>query len=212
MKVLKTIDTLILFFVLILLTILLGETAIYMLDLNQLLYKDLSEQLTIDQIETLFNTKAEWAWVSYVVLPLLLFLKITVIAWILAIGGFFTDTSLDHKAYFQIVLKAEFVFLLAIVFKIIWFKFIAPDSTFEQVQQFVPLSLQHIIDTGNVPQWGLYPLQLINIFELAYWLVLSVLISKATKMGNGLKIVAMGYGPALFIWVVFIMFLTLNLS
>ncbi len=208
----RIVDIVIIFLLLNLLTILFGEVTIYVFDLNQLLYKNLSEQLTFNQIETIFEAKAKWAWVSYVAIPILLFLKITIIAWILAIGGFFAETELPHKVYFQMVLKAEFIFLLSVVFKIFWFKFVTPDFSFEEVQQFVPLSLQQLLDTSTIPQWALYPLQLINIFEIGYWVILAVSLSKATKKTNGFKILAMSYGPALIIWVVFIMFLTLNLS
>ena len=62
--------------------------------------------------------------------------------------------------------------------------------------------------------WFIYPFQVLNLFELAYWLILAFYIGKATKtnMDNGLKIVASSYGLALFLWVAVIMFFTLNYS
>ncbi|MEA1787163.1 hypothetical protein U1E44_13765 [Arenibacter sp. GZD96] len=195
---------------LVLLTILFGEMAIYFLDLNRLIYKDLSEQLTLQQIEAFFENKKRWAWVGYLVMPVLLFLKITGIAWVLGIGGFFSDISLAHKRYFRIVLISEYIFLIPALVKFGWFYFVETDFSFDQVQQFVPFSLQSVFNTTNVPQWAMYPLQLINLFEVAYWLLLAYLIDKATRTTKGIKIVLTGYAPALFIWVVFIMFLTLN--
>lgn len=199
-----------LFTILVLLNLLLGEMAIYFLDLNQLIYKDLSEQLTLQQIEAFFDTQQRWVWVGYLAMPLLLFLKITVIAWVLSIGGFFKDISMSHKRYFRIVLIAEFIFPVPALLKIGWFFFAETDFSFEQVQQFVPFSLQSVLDTSTVPAWAMYPLQLINVFEVAYWILLAYLMDKAAKTGEGMKIVLTGYAPALFIWVVFIMFLTLN--
>jgi hypothetical protein len=208
----KLLTTLLLFFLLVFSSILLGEMAIYFLKMNQLVYKDLSEQLTLKQIEDFFDTKERWAWVGYLMMPLLLFLKLTVIAWVLGIGGFFNEVSLSHRSYFRIVLVSEYFFLIPALSKIVWFYFFETDFTYEQVQQFVPFSLQSIMETSSIPNWALYPLQLCNLFELVYWFILAVLIDKATWGNKGIKVVLMGYAPALFIWVVFIMFLTLNVS
>ena len=70
---LKKTTTLFLFLGLMILSLLLGEMAIYFLKMNQLVYKDLSEQLTLKQMEEFFNTKERWAWVSYLIIPFLLF-------------------------------------------------------------------------------------------------------------------------------------------
>ncbi len=208
----KIIDTGLLFIALVILAILLGEMATYFLNINELLYKDLSEQLTLQQIEELFKSKTKWAWAGYVLLPVLLFLKITVIAWVLAIGGFFSELELRHKHYFRIVLLAEFILLLPGLLKILWFYFYEPDFTLERVQQFVPFSLQSIMDVSGIPDWAIYPLQLINLFEFLYWILLAYLIDRYAKTNQGIKVVLMSYAPALLVWVVFIMFLTLNYS
>lgn len=192
--------------------LLLGEARVHFLDLNNLLYNNLSEQLTLQQIEEYFANQHRWKWVSYVVLMVLLYLKTTVLAWILAMGGFFYGVELPHKKYWQIALQAEFIFLIPPVVKIAWFVLIQPDFSLQDVQQFVPFSLQSILDTSEIPVWVLYPLQLVNVFEILYWGLLVLLFNKATNSRKGLALVASSYGPALFTWTIFIMFLTLNLS
>jgi hypothetical protein len=182
------------------------------LDLNRLLYKNLSEQLTLKQIEAYFATQSRWQWLQYVLLPVVLYLKSTVLAWILAIGGFFYGLELSHKNYWKIVLQAEFIFLVSVLVKILWFVIIQPEFSLEEVQQFVPFSLQSILDTTTIPSWALYPLQLLNVFEGLYWVLLVVLLNQASGSKKGALIVVSSYGPALFIWIIFIMFLTLNLS
>lgn len=208
----KTGTTFLFFLFLVLLSVLLGEMAIYVLELNQLIYKDLSEQLTLRQIEEIFEAQSQWAWVGYIILPLLLFFKITLIAWVLAIGGFFNEVILSHGKYFRIVLLTEFIFLLPAILKIVWFYFFETDFTYGQVGEYVPLSVQSFLNTNGIPKWALYPLQIVNVFEVVYWVLLAFLIDKASRSEKGMKVVLMGYGPALFIWIVFIMFLTLNLT
>lgn len=203
---------LILFLSLVLLTFLVSEASIYFLDINQLLYKNLSEQLTLKQIEGYFNSQARWGWVKYPLLPLALLVKTTLVAWVLSIGGFFYDVSLSHRNYWKITLQAEFVFILAALFKILWFIFIQKDFTLIQVQEYFPLSIQSIINSDGIPQWAIYPLQLFNAFEATYWVFLIVLINQSTKSNKGLGVVALSYGPALLFWMILIMFLSLNLS
>jgi hypothetical protein len=62
--------------------------------------------------------------------------------------------------------------------------------------------------------WFIYPFQVINLFEFAYWFILASLISKELKTttSKGFSIVASSYGVALLIWVVGVMFFTLNMS
>ena len=153
MRNMRLSNTLFLFLALVLLTMLLGEMATYFLKINELLYKDLSEQLTLQQIEKILQTKTKWSWVGFAVLPLLLFLKISVIAWVLAIGGFFHDVELKHKHYFRTVLISEFVFLLPALLKIGWFYFFEMEYTLEEVQQFVPFSLMHLLGGEGVPDY-----------------------------------------------------------
>ena len=204
--------SLILFFSLVVLNLLFSEAATYYLSINELLYNNLSEQLTLKQIEDYFETQARWRWLQYVLPPVVLYLKTTFMAWILAMGGFFYGVSLSHKKYWEIVLHAEFVFVLVAVFKILWFTFIQTDFSLEDLQQFMPLSLQSILDTSAIPLWALYPLQLLNAFEVLYWIILILLLNQATKTKKGFGVVLASYGPALFVWMIFIMFLTLNLS
>jgi hypothetical protein len=208
----KPLNNFILLLILAFLTLLLSEAATFFLDLNRLLYKNLSEQLTLKQIEAYFATQSRWQWLQYVLLPVVLYLKSTVLAWILAIGGFFYGLELSHKNYWKIVLQAEFIFLVSVLVKILWFVIIQPEFSLEEVQQFVPFSLQSILDTTTIPSWALYPLQLLNVFEGLYWVLLVVLLNQASGSKKGALIVVSSYGPALFIWIIFIMFLTLNLN
>lgn len=208
----KSLNNFILLLILAFLTLLLSEAATFFLDLNRLLYKNLSEQLTLKQIEAYFATQSRWQWLQYVLLPVVLYLKSTVLAWILAIGVFFYGLELSHKNYWKIVLQAEFIFLVSVLVKILWFVIIQPEFSLEEVQQFVPFSLQSILDTTTIPSWALYPLQLLNVFEGLYWVLLAVLLNQASGSKKGALIVVSSYGPALFIWIIFIMFLTLNLN
>lgn len=197
-----------------LIVILLSEAINQILDINALFYNSFAEQLTKSQIENIFLLKEKWKYINYVIIPVYLILKTLVIASIIYIGLFFSNRDSKFKTIWDLTLKAEFVFLLLPLFKIIWFYFFQTSYTLEDIQYFYPLSALNIIGYENLEPWYIYPLQTLNLFELGYWLFLGYLIGKETKtnMDSGFKIVASSYGPALLLWVVTIMFFTLNYS
>jgi hypothetical protein len=53
-----------------------------------LYYDAFSEQITWERFEKNFNKQKEWAWVGYVAIPLVLVIKLTLIATCLSIGVF----------------------------------------------------------------------------------------------------------------------------
>jgi len=195
--------------------IIFGETINIIFGIDALQYNSMSEKLSSQQLNHFFEFQNKWMWVSYLFIPLYIAIKTCVIAVILYIGTyFFSHEELMYKSLWSIVIKAEFVFLLVFIGKFIWFYFFKTSYTLEDIQFFYPLSALNIIGYKGLEPWYIYPFQALNLFELAYWLILAYFIGKETNtnMDNGLKIVTYSYGPALLLWVSTVMFLTLNYS
>ncbi len=203
-----------LFAVLSLLNLALVYLSKLILNENEALANYLFDFLSTNRIEEIFEKRREWEWLYYLSVTILLLIKIAVIAAIIDIGCFFFDKKIKYKHLFNIVVKAEYVFLLVIVFKIIWFYFIEQDYTFEDLQYFYPFSSLNIVGYSTIDVWWIYPLQVLNLFELAYWYILSYLLAKALKTttDKGFSIVASSYVITLVIWVVGVMFFFLNIS
>lgn len=184
------------------------------LNVEDLVYSNLAEQFSANQIIEIMALKEKWEWITYALIPLLLILKISIIAAILDVGCFFFDKEIKYKRLFNIVVKAEFIFLLVILTKTAWFYFFQQNYTLEDLQYFYPFSALTVIGYEGLPAWFIYPLQVVNIFEAAYWFILAYLIGKELKINTekGLGIVASSYGTGLVIWVVGVMFFTLNMS
>jgi len=104
--------------------------------------------------------------------------------------------------------------LLVIIFKTAWFYFFQTDYNLEDLQYFYPLSALNIVGYEGLQPWFIYPVQVFNLFELAYWVILAYLIDKELNENTvkGMSIVASSYGVSLLIWVVGVMFFTLNMS
>jgi ABC-type transport system involved in cytochrome bd biosynthesis fused ATPase/permease subunit len=78
----------------------------------------------------------------------------------------------------------------------------------------MPLSLLNIFDYTTLNKILIYPFQLLNVFEIIYWIALAYGISKLinNNFDKAFKIVLSSYIPALIVWVVFVMFLTITLN
>ena len=204
--------------------ILIGMITKSLLNLDNLLIDSLSSSYSYEQINEYLNFQKKWEWFSYLIIPILLLIKMSIIASIIYIGAFFhSKAKVTFKQLFNAVVKAEFVFLGVGVLKIIWFYFFQTNYTLEDLQYFYPLSALNIVGYKGLDTWFIYPLQTLNLFELAYWFLLAYYVGKiASPTKNkeennypidfGLKIVASSYGSALLLWIVVVMFFTLNYS
>ncbi|SNR39436.1 hypothetical protein [Flavobacterium sp. ov086] len=202
-------------FLLSLALILLGEATKAILEIDALQYSSMAEKLTSQQLNQYFEFQNKWKWVSYFFIPIYIAIKTSIIAIVLYIGTyFFSQKEVVYKSLWTIVIKAEFVFLLVGIAKIIWFSFFQTKYNFGDIQYFYPLSALNIIGYKELETWFIYPFQTLSLFELTYWLILAYLIGKETEtnMDKGLKIVAYSYGPTLLLWITTIMFFTLNYS
>jgi len=202
------------FITLVILTLIISFLSKELLNTDQLIVNSLAERLTSDQLHEAITIKEKWQWVGYMIIPLLLIIKVSIIAAILDVGLFFFEKEIKYKTIYFFVTKAEFIFLGVIILKTIWFYVFQVNYTLEDLQYFYPLSILNILDYKEFQPWFIYPLQVLNLFELAYWFILAYLLGKELKgsIYKGLSIVASSYGVLLIIWIISVMFFTLNMS
>jgi hypothetical protein len=153
-------------------------------------------------------------YLNYIIVPFNIFIKISTTSIILLIGIALTSFKIRLSQLIEVVIKAEYVFFLPITFEIIYFRYFKPEHTFLDIQYNSSLSLLSIFDYKKLEPWLIYPLQTINLFEVAYIIYLSYQIGYLTKTNvyDGLKIVSYSYIPALLLWVTVVMFFNLNNS
>ncbi len=108
---------------------------------------------------------------------------------------FYSKVSVSFKQLWSVALKAEFVFLLVGIAKIVWFYFFQTDYTLEDIQFFYPLSALNIVGYKGLEAWYIYPFQVLNLFEVAYIFILAHYIGKLTQTNHdkGLTIVTASY-------------------
>ncbi len=197
------------------LTLVLSYAIEKVLQIDVLIQNELSYKFSINELKEILNFQRKWNWILYFFIPIFIFIKILSNSLVVYTGILFLiNIKTDFKEVLNILLKVEFVFLSIPIIKLIWFYFFQTNYTLEDIQYFYPLSALNIIGYKGLESWLIYPLQTLNVFELAYIIILSYQIGTVTKTNadTGLKIVGSSYIPALLLWVTIVMFFTLNFS
>jgi hypothetical protein len=178
-----------------------------------LYYQSLGEQLAADRIAKMIEVSKKLQWLGYIFVPIVGLMRICFTAICIYIGCFIAELRISFGKFFKIALLADFVFVLAGIVKLVILIFFRNISTLNDLQ-FQPFSLLELFDSTSIEALFIYPFTLISVFELLYWLALAWLLSGVIEkpFGNSLKKVASSYGIGLLLWVLFVMFLTVNLA
>lgn len=136
------------------------------------------------------------------------FFKIGLIALVIYAALYLADHQVRYYKALEVVIFSEFVFLIPAAIKIIWFKAAYPHGTLADWHKIYILSALSFFD-GVSANW-FYPLQTLNMFEIAYWFLLALGIKRITRLDfdQSLRVVLLSYVPGLFVWVATVTFLT----
>lgn len=181
---------------------------------DSIMYNSFAEQLSSERITEMLREQNKWQWLTYTIAPLLCCIKFFAIACCLLAGSMFFEVKLKFSEAFKIALLAEIVFIIPLIIKIFWFLVVQKEYLLQDIQMFSPLSMLNIFDIKTLSLLWFYPLQTINVFELLYIFSLGFWVYQfgAKSYEKGLNMVLGSYVPALFVWVVLVMFITLNLN
>ncbi len=181
---------------------------------DDLTYEALISQLSYERISDALAQGKKWEWLSYAFLPFILFIKILFSVVCLSIGAIFLSVENGFKQFFTAATNAEFVFAALGFVKLIWFSFIEVNYTLQDLQFFSPLSALSLFKPTELDPWLLYPLQLLSVFEVLYWIVLAYQLKEilGKNFSSSFGFVAKTYGVGLFIWVLLVMFLIVSIS
>lgn len=169
-------------------------------------------------VQNYMESQKKWWWVSYVTTPVLIGIKVLLVAFCLNFVKIISEKleNVKFRDILFVVLIAEFVFVIAGFYKFFNFYLVETDYTLETLQTYYPLSLINFKEAISTEKWLAYPLQLANIFELMYWGVLAwgiwQLADKKISYQRSLGYVALTYGVGLLFWVGVVCFLILSVS
>ena len=190
----------------------------YFLEINSKIIDFLAKDYPSSVVQNYMESQKKWWWVSYAVTPVLIGIKVLLVAFCLNFVKIISEKLEDVKFrdILFVVLIAEFVFVIAGFYKFFNFYLVDTDYTLETLQTYYPLSLINYKEAISTEKWLAYPLQLLNVFELMYWGVLAwgiwQLADKKISYQRSLGYVALTYGVGLLFWVGVVCFLILSVS
>ena len=176
-----------------------------------LVYNVLGEQFTSQQIQQLLGEMSRWQWVGYIFLPLVIIIRVTYTAFCLYVGSLFQEYGWEWKKIFNIALKADIVFLLASAVGFYYYVFVNTPQTLEDMSvNFV--SVLALVGLENTPAWLVSAYNSMNLFELLYIALLTVLVCKVfnRKWYFSLIFLLLTYGVGTYLYVAGMTFLFLS--
>lgn len=209
----------ILFFVIICFTIILIVLNTFFITPESKILDFLSKDYPNNVVQNYMESQKKWWWVSYAVTPMLIGIKILLVAFCLNFIKLLDLPGLEKVRFSDFVflaLIAEFVFVLAGIYKFVNFYWIDTDYTLEDLQTYYPISLINLREHISMEKWLAYPLQLVNLFEFFYWGILAYGIYELSggkvKPVKSFGLVTMTYGVGLLFWTGVVCFLILSVQ
>lgn len=153
----------------------------------------------------------QFRWLTYLIPPLFLLIRLSLVSVCLYLGGFFFSqmSGRKYKEWWNVALYAQAVMILYSLLLCI----VNVCSGTYSIDITTYSSLLFLAG-DNIEPWVKIPLSAINIFELAYWCVLSLFVGKlvGANFGNSLKFVMSSYGVGYLFYVSLMMFFVLYLT
>ena len=173
-------------------------------------YPAFDTTFVVDQIH---NYRQQHTWLFYTIFSEILSLKFVSVSALIYTGAFLYDQTITYQDCLKIVLLAEVSSILATIIIVIYF-FFHPPVAYDAFRLYSPFSIIQLIDAKHLPVYLIYPIKLLNVFELGYWSILVAGVAHFTKesVSKSLKIVATGYGVGLILWALFVAIMQVQFS
>lgn len=142
---------------------------------------------------------------NYLGVPIYYVWKFALVAFVLWVGCFLWGYRVEYRQCWNIAMFSELIFFIPDVIKIIWFMFVDTDPTYWDVKAFYPLSYMNFFQHQEVPDKYWYVNTSLNLFEFAYWIILTYGVHMAARKKKSIAnaIVFTSYVPLFLLWLWF---------
>ncbi len=190
----------------------------FLLDVEGMFVNAIAKQTEIEIPENVLLDTLEdmryWNKFSGFFTFLVLVIKCWIIALVLYAGLFFANLQQGVKliGLFKVAVFAESILVIAGLVKVIVVA--EGDFSYEEFSVFYPMSVLSLFQLSDLNPLFIYPLQLVNLFELGYCFLLVFFFQQEVQidLGQSIKVALGSYSFALVFWLVLILFLTLNFT
>jgi hypothetical protein len=180
---------------------------------EQLLFNTYGDRIGYDRLKTIFSRWQSQQWLYLAFIPVSFLLKVGFTTLCVTIGAFyFTDTT-SFSSNWNICLKVQYIYLLMIVVTFGDLMLLKEVNTVNDLS-FIPFSFTQLLRSDHLPGWAKYPLQTVNVWELLYCLAGSYLFKLHYQVSykRALTLFSVSYLIGLFLWVIVVVFLTVQFS
>lgn len=141
---------------------------------DQVYTYSLGGQVNPDKLSAFLEGQHRMSIFSYILIPVTLLGKMTLVAFCLLVGLLLTSRHLSFRTLLRIVLVAEGAFVAGTLFRLLLLTFSHQVESLGQYISFAPLSLYSLFNPSSVPVWLNYPLQTLDVFQAGYILLLAI--------------------------------------
>lgn len=151
-------------------------------------------------------------WLTVLLVPVLLLLRLSLVTLCLFLGGFFF-TKMSGKRFgdwWGVATIAQAVLLTYSVIICI----VNLSAGANKAMELTKYASLLFLGGENMEPWVQLPLSAVNVFEILYWIVMTLLVGKlcGTQFGKSFKYVMSTYGVGYLFYIAILMFLMLYLS
>lgn len=167
---------------------------------DKVVYNSMAEQVTLEEINTVMTSLRSNGILFLLLATVNKVVEMLLIAVCITIGTLLLKYQVTFKQIWSVVVKSYIVFALSTLPLLIAILFFGIERFADL--NFIPLfSLAELIGESSIPSWALYPLQLINIFQLGFVLMVVTGLNLVDQRGfvKWSLLVASTYGLGLLI-------------
>lgn len=151
-------------------------------------------------------------WLSFLLVPALLVLRLSLVALCLFIGSYFFAemNGKRFRDWWGVAILAQSVLLIYSVTLCI----ITISLGANKALDLTTYTSLLFLGGENIEPWVRMPLVAVNLFEILYWIVMSLLVGKlcGSGFGRSFKFVMSSYGIGYLFYIALLMFLMLYLT
>ncbi|HVU58467.1 MAG TPA: hypothetical protein VHD83_25575 [Puia sp.] len=140
---------------------------------DQIYYSSLGGRVNEDKLAAFLDLQHRMAFLGYIMVPVGLLIRMTLVTFCLITGLLLTSQKLSFRTVFTIVLFAESAFAAGVLLKLLLLAFSKNIESLGQFETFSPLSLYSLANPSSIPAWLSYPLQTLDLFQVAYFFLLA---------------------------------------
>ncbi|HEY4336696.1 MAG TPA: hypothetical protein VGM89_12380 [Puia sp.] len=161
-------------------------------------------QVNPDKLNAFLDGQHRTSVFGYVFVPLMMLFKMSLVSLCIYAGLVLTSQSLSFPRIFRIVLVAESATVAGTLVKLLVLAFSHPVESLGQYLAFAPLSLYSLFKSVSIPNWLVYPLQTLDLFQVMYVCLLAKGLQHQMKkpFRSSLEMVIGSYGVGLAVCII----------